>query len=71
MKYRCAEILAKRLKELRGDKSQKDFARKLGIAGSQLNRLEQGVLNATLDTLDRICSSLKCQPSELFEKEKK
>ena len=69
MQYITAEILAKRLRQIRKKKglSQKEFADMLDIAPSQLNRLEQGVLNTTLDTIDRICSALKMKPAELFK----
>lgn len=70
MQYYCANILAKRLKKLRGDRTQKEFARFLRIPPSTLNRLEQGVLNTKLETLDRICMALNCTPAELFSNKK-
>jgi len=68
MQYMCAEILSKKLKALRkkSGKNQREFAKQLGIEPSQLNRLEQGVLNTTLDTLDRICEGLELKPYQLF-----
>lgn len=67
MQHKCSEILAKKLKRLRGNRGQREFAVSIGIEPSQLNRLEQGILNATLKTLDALCRGLKCSPSELFQ----
>lgn len=59
--------LAANIRALRGDKTQTDFAKKLAITQSSLNRIEQGVQNVTLDTLQKICTRLKCKPSDLLE----
>jgi transcriptional regulator with XRE-family HTH domain len=63
---KSSEILAKKLKRLRGDYGQREFAIRIGIEPSQLNRLEQGTLNTTLKTIDQLCRGLKCTPAELF-----
>jgi len=61
-----AERLGKRLRELRGDIPQLQFAKKLGISKSSLNRIEIGCQNVTLETLDQLCKALKCDLSHLF-----
>ena len=66
MHHKSSKILAKKLKKLRGNKGQREFAIRLGIQPSQLNRLEQGILNTTLKTIDQLCYALKCTPAELF-----
>lgn len=58
--------LGQRLRELRGEQSQRAFARKLGISKSTLNRMEMGEQNVTLDTLDVLCTRLKCDVAGLF-----
>lgn len=67
VQHKCANILAKKLKALRKGKGQREFALRIGIEPSQLNRLEQGILNTTLKTLDDLCRGLKCTPAELFQ----
>lgn len=61
-----ARKLAKRIKELRGDVTQREFAKKLNINVGTLNRIEQGQENITLKTIQRMCTSLKCSVGSLF-----
>jgi DNA-binding Xre family transcriptional regulator len=61
-----AKRLAKRLRELRGDAPQNQFARKLGISKSSLNRMEIGDQNVSLRTLERLCARLRCDIADLF-----
>lgn len=61
--------LAVKIRRLRGERTQREFARKLGINHSTLNHIEQGKENVTLKTLQRICGALKCQVGDLFEDE--
>jgi DNA-binding Xre family transcriptional regulator len=60
------ERLAKTLKDLRGDQSQLQFAKKLGISHTSLNRIEMGEQNVTLATLELLCKRLKCRLGDLF-----
>lgn len=60
------ERLAHRLKVLRGDASQLQFAKRLGVSKSSLHRMEQGEQNVSLKTLDTLCRRLKCDISDLF-----
>ena len=62
------DILARNIRELRGDKTQDAFARKLGISQATLARLESGVQNTTIKTLQQICKALRCDIGELFRK---
>jgi len=59
--------LSRKLKTLRGERTQREFARKLGISYGSLNRIEQGTQNITLATLQIICDHLKCDIDYLFK----
>jgi putative transcriptional regulator len=61
-----ADTLAKNLRTRRGDLTQEQFARKLGISRPTLTRLENGAQNTTINTLERIAKSLRCDVCELF-----
>lgn len=62
--------LSERLRTLRGDMPQLQFAKKLGISSSSLNRIEIGEQNVTLEMLERFCVRLKCDIADLFPPEK-
>lgn len=62
----CSEILAKNLRQLRGERTLVEFARRLGISRSELNRIELQDVNVTIKTLDQLSKSLRCQPYELL-----
>jgi len=61
-----AQKLAVNLRERRGNKTQEQFARKLGISRATLSRLESGSQNTTITTLEKISKSLKCDVGDLF-----
>lgn len=61
-----SDRLARNLRALRGDKTQKAFARKLGISQATLARLENGAQNTTLGTLEQIAKVLRCDVGDLF-----
>ncbi|MBI4584565.1 MAG: helix-turn-helix transcriptional regulator [Planctomycetes bacterium] len=63
-----ANRLAKKLRDLRGDLPQVQFARRLGISKSSLNRMEIGDQNVSLRTLERLCARLKCDVGDLFSR---
>lgn len=44
-----------------------EFARKLGIDQASVNRIELGEQNITIDTLQLICTRLKCTAGELLD----
>lgn len=64
---RLDKILSKRLRELRGDVSQVAFAKKLGIAQSTLNRIENCQQSITLVMLEQIAARLKLEVANLLE----
>ena len=61
-----AARLARRLRDLRGEVPQYQFAKKLGVSKSSLNRMEIGDQNVSLKTLERLCARLKCDVVDLF-----
>ncbi len=63
-----AQLLAKNLRARRGDMTQEVFARKLGISRATLTRLESASQNTTINTLNQITKSLKCDVADLFKK---
>ena len=65
-----ANRLATKLQELRGDTAQVQFAQKLGISKSSLNRMEMGEQNVSLKTLQILCRKLKCDVADLFPRDR-
>ncbi|PQA87194.1 helix-turn-helix domain-containing protein [Hyphococcus luteus] len=59
--------LANFLSAKQGDLTQQQFARKIGVHQSSLNRLLLGEQNVMIDTLQRICKRLKCTAGELLD----
>src|SRR5262249_4362859 len=45
---------------------QTEMARRLGISQPTLNRLETASQNMTLETLEKLCRALRCDPGDLF-----
>ncbi|MCH8847148.1 MAG: helix-turn-helix transcriptional regulator [Proteobacteria bacterium] len=62
-----AKKLAKNFREMRGDMSLKEFGRKTGISYATLSRIESSQQNVSLQTLEQLCISLKCNISDLFK----
>ena len=60
--------LAEKLRAARGGMSQLQFARKIGVSKSSLNRMESGEQNVTLAMLEFLCVRLKCDVGDLFPK---
>ena len=54
----------------RGEETLAQYAKKLGISDSTLQRLEIGEQNITVDTLEQIIDRLKCSMSEVFNEGK-
>ncbi len=65
---RFRKNLAANLRALRANQTQVVFARRIGVGQSTLNRLEQGMQNITIDTLETICDRLNCTTGDLLEK---
>jgi len=59
--------LAKKLRQRRGNLTQKSFAKKIGIDQASVNRIDLGEQNVTIDTLQQICERLKCAASDLLD----
>lgn len=58
-----------RIQELRKEKlniTQSEFAKRLGYDRTFLSRVERGVQNITLETLDKICDGLGITIKEFF-----
>lgn len=58
--------LAKKLKELKGDQTQAQFARRIGVGQATLNRLLNAEQAASLDVIETICRSLCLDVVELL-----
>ena len=57
--WRLRKILAKKIKQLKGDQTQAEFSRKLGVGQATLNRILNCEQSVSLDLLERICDRLK------------
>ncbi len=66
MRHRLRKQLGKFLRGKRGEETLAQYARKLGISDSTLQRLEIGEQNITVDTLEQIIDRLKCSISDVF-----
>lgn len=58
-----------RIQELRKERlnlTQAEFAKRLGYDRTFLSRVERGVQNITLETLDKICDGLGITIKEFF-----
>ena len=62
-----AKNLARKLKRLRGEQTQRVFAKRLGITQPHLNRIEQGKENITLKTIQKLCNRLRCKAAWLLD----
>lgn len=54
------------LKRERGEMTYAQFARRVGISKSTVQRMEQGEQNVTLDTLEAVLAKTKRQMSDIF-----
>lgn len=59
--------LGQRVKQLRGQISQKDFAKLCGIADSTICKIEKGSLTGTLEIHRKICQALKISLSTFYK----
>lgn len=58
--------LAAFIKEKRGSMSQREFARRSGLAQSTIMRIENQDQNVTIKTLERLCQVFRVDVAELF-----
>lgn len=63
------KTLADNIRAARGEMTQTAFARKVGVNQATINRIEQGLQNVTIDTLERLCRKLKCSVGDLLDPE--
>lgn len=61
--------LAKALSRFRGELSQNQFAKRLGVSNATLNRIENQVQNVSLETLEKLCLAIRCDIRDLFPPE--
>ena len=66
MRAALKDQLAKFLREKRGELTLKQFARKVGISDSTLQRVEIGEQNITLKSLQHIVDRLNCEIANIF-----
>jgi transcriptional regulator with XRE-family HTH domain len=69
MAQRLAKQLGRFLRTKRGSLTLQQFARKLGVSDSTLQRLEMGEQNITLKTLEQVIDRLKCRVTDVFREE--
>lgn len=60
--------LAKYMKLKRGDMTFRDFAKKYRLSFATVSRIEKLEQNVTIDTLNDLCKTFKCDVSDLFPK---
>ena len=63
---KARKILSRNLRQHQGDRSQVQFARKLGIAQSTMNRIMNEEQNVTIDMLEHLSRRLKVEVSDLL-----
>jgi transcriptional regulator with XRE-family HTH domain len=66
VRSRLRKQLAAFLRKARGAQTYAQFARRVGISSSTLQRLEVAEQNVTLDTLEQIADRLNASVSEIF-----
>ena len=68
MKYKVNEKLGKRIRKVRRDKkmTQEELAEKVGLHYTTISRIERGISNAPVQTIDKIAKVLRASLSDLF-----
>jgi len=66
VRYQLRKQLAEFLKKKRGNQTFQQFARKIGLSDSTLQRIEMAEQNVTIDTLQHIVNRLRCSVSDIF-----
>jgi transcriptional regulator with XRE-family HTH domain len=66
VRYQLRKQLAEFLKRKRGDQTFQQFARKIGLSDSTLQRIEMMEQNVTIDTIQHIVDRLRCKTSDIF-----
>jgi transcriptional regulator with XRE-family HTH domain len=66
VRYKLRKQLAEFLRKRRADQTFQQFARKLGLSDSTLQRIEATQQNVTIDTIEHIANRLRCKVSDIF-----
>lgn len=68
MKYKVNEKLGKRIRKARREKkmSQEELADRVGLHYTTISRIERGISNPPVHTIDKISKALKVSLSDLF-----
>jgi transcriptional regulator with XRE-family HTH domain len=66
VRYQLRRQLAEYLKRKRGDQTFQQFARKIGLSDSTLQRIEMMEQNVTIDSIQHIADRLRCKVSDIF-----
>jgi transcriptional regulator with XRE-family HTH domain len=66
VRYQLRKQLADFLKKKRGNQTFQQFARKMGLSDSTLQRIEMKEQNVTIDTLEHIANRLRCRVADIF-----
>jgi DNA-binding Xre family transcriptional regulator len=66
VRHQLRKQLGDFLRKRRGSMTYSEFARKIGISSSTLQRIEVGEQNVTLDTLETLFKRLNCRISDVF-----
>jgi transcriptional regulator with XRE-family HTH domain len=64
--YRLRKQLAEFMKRKRGDQTLQQFARRMGLSDSSLQRIEMMEQNVTIDAIQHIPDRLRCKFSDIF-----
>jgi len=62
-----AEAFGRRIRRLRGQLTQGELALRAGISRGFLARIERGVQDPTLTTIEKLAKALHIKPGQLFE----
>lgn len=67
-KYKVNERLGKRIRKARKEKkiSQEELAGRVGLHYTTISRIERGISNPPVQTINKIAKALKISLSELF-----
>jgi DNA-binding Xre family transcriptional regulator len=63
---RYRKHLASELKLRRGERSMREFAIKVGLSKTTIQRIENEDQNVTIDTIEHLCNKLRCEVNELL-----
>lgn len=67
-KYKVNEKLGKRIRRARKDKkiSQEELADRVGLHYTTISRIERGLSNSPVETINKIAKALSIKISDLF-----